>query len=242
MAAKKIDIVKVIFENELKEYELPAFRAAIANIAGKNNILFHHHKENGDHLYRYPLLQFKIINRRAAIICLEKGANEIHRIFEQKNWNINIGERKMMLEVKTMNMRHFTMNVWDSSHRYHVSNWIGLNAKNYIKWQQTESLTGKVGILEKILTAHILSFAEGIKWDVDKKISLLISKIDKQRQCKYKGVSFMAFDITFTSNVSLPDYIGLGKASSVGFGVVNLVKMETEERFFRNTNDVSWMN
>jgi hypothetical protein len=29
-----------------------------------------------------------------------------------------------------------------------------------------------------------------------------------------------AFNIKFTTNISLPDYIGLGKGSSSGFGVV----------------------
>jgi hypothetical protein len=29
-----------------------------------------------------------------------------------------------------------------------------------------------------------------------------------------------AFDVEFKTNVSLPDYIGLGKGASTGFGVV----------------------
>lgn len=30
----------------------------------------------------------------------------------------------------------------------------------------------------------------------------------------------MGFDIRFKSNVSLPDYIGLGKGVSIGFGMI----------------------
>jgi hypothetical protein len=44
---------------------------------------------------------------------------------------------------------------------------------------------------------------------------------------KYKGISFAAFDVLFKTNVSLPNYTGLGKGVSHGFGTV--VRMYNNE-------------
>ena len=37
----------------------------------------------------------------------------------------------------------------------------------------------------------------------------------------------MAFDIEFVTNMSLPDYIGIGKNASIGYGVITHVRNET---------------
>lgn len=39
-------------------------------------------------------------------------------------------------------------------------------------------------------------------------------------QVTNKGVKLMAFDAEFKTNMSLPDYVGIGKNASIGFGVV----------------------
>jgi CRISPR/Cas system endoribonuclease Cas6 (RAMP superfamily) len=42
----------------------------------------------------------------------------------------------------------------------------------------------------------------------------------------FKGRKVLTFCVNFKTNVSLPDYVGLGKGSSVGFGVVKLIENE----------------
>ena len=58
----------VKFENELSQKAIPMFRGAV--IAADNNlddILFHSHDDD-ELRYAYPLIQYKTINGRAAII------------------------------------------------------------------------------------------------------------------------------------------------------------------------------
>ncbi|MDO5760613.1 MAG: CRISPR-associated endonuclease Cas6 [Bacteroidota bacterium] len=35
-----------------------------------------------------------------------------------------------------------------------------------------------------------------------------------------KNIKLMAFDLEFTSNLSLPNFIGVGKNASIGYGIV----------------------
>jgi len=221
---KKLKLLRLQFENEIEEYEIPAFRAAIAKKVGKENILFHYHLDDKTNLHRYPLIQYKRINKHPSVICLEEGADEVNRFLTNKNWSISIGNKNIELKILKLDLNQFNLQVWDKNFTYKINNWIALNNDNYSNFLNTSSLADRVSFLEKTLIAHIISFAEGVKWNIDKQINLVINEIHKQRWVKYKGVGFIGFDISFTTNVFLPDYIGLGKAVSVGFGVVKKIK------------------
>ena len=239
---KKLKLLRLQFENKIEDYEIPAFRAAIAKKVGKDSVLFHHHLDDNTRLYRYPLIQYKRINNNPAIICLEEGAEEINRFLTNKDWNITIGKNIIELKILKLDLNQFNLQVWDKNFNYRINNWIAFNSDNYKNYHNLISLIEKIRFLEKILIAHIISFAEGVKWNIDKQIQLVINEIHKQRLVKYKGIEFLAFNISFTTNVFLPDYIGLGKSVSVGFGVVKKSKKKELLKFELsdiNTNIIS---
>jgi len=112
------------------------------------------------------------------------------------------------------------MQVWDKKFNYTIKNWIALNQENFPKYQQIESLSERVNFLEKTLIANIISFAKGIEWIIDKPIELKINNINATKAVTLKGKKLVGFNIDFTSNVFLPNYIGLGKSVSLGYGLV----------------------
>jgi hypothetical protein len=221
---KKIKTSLVVFEEEIEKDSLSSFRAAIAGLVGKDNILFHHHREDDKYLYRYPLIQYKVINNHPAIFSMEEGAGEVLNLIEKRKNEIKVHGKKMSLNVLNLHLKQSTLQVWDKFFSYHLRHWIALNKNNYKDYNDLLPLKERVLLLEKTLVSHILSFAEGVGWNVDKKIELFINDIHKQRWVKYKNIGLLAFDITFTTNVSLPDYVGLGKAVSVGFGAVKRIR------------------
>jgi hypothetical protein len=83
-----------------------------------------------------------------------------------------------------------------------------------------ESIADKATMLERMLIGNILSFAKGMKIHLDKKIQCKIISSEEPRLVTYKGIKMMSFDVMFKTNVSLPNYIGLGKGVSLGFGTV----------------------
>jgi len=58
----------------------------------------------------------------------------------------------------------------------------------------------------------------------EQQIDLHITDITAQRLAHYKGIKLMAFDIEFKTNLVLPQYIGIGKNASVGFGTLTKIK------------------
>lgn len=220
----KIRFLKIQFETEVEAYEIPAFRGAVIDKAGKEHIIFHNHLNDREFLYGYPVIQYKRIGKNPAIICIDYGVDEIHHFFNKTNMEIVIGQRPVTLAVKNLQMQQYNLQVWEKHFEYRLYNWLALNQENYEKYQALNDELSQIVFLENILKANIISFAKGVKWDVDKQISLRIDELIKSKIVPYKQQKLLAFDIRFRTNVFLPDFVGLGKGVSLGFGTVSQIK------------------
>ena len=76
----EIKITVIIFQGQLSEREIPAFRGAVMAIAG-NDSLFHNHTEDAKDINRYPRIQYKLIDRYPSVVGLMEGADAVKRLF-----------------------------------------------------------------------------------------------------------------------------------------------------------------
>lgn len=226
---KKIRLLTIIFDTEIAGHEIPAFRGAVIDKVGRENIIFHNHLDGKQFLYNYPLVQYKRLWKKPALICIDYGVDEIHKFFEKKDWALKISDRWLDMKIDKLQMNQFVMQVWDRTFDYNILNWIALNQENHKKFNELDSMTSKIEFLERTLKANILSFAKGIDWTVDKEIQLKIKDIYRNRAAKVKGSLLTGFDLEFSTNVFLPNYIGLGKSVSLGYGVVRQKRKKHED-------------
>ena len=219
---KKERILTIQFDAEIAPHEIPLFRGAVLNTLQNQgepvNILFHNH-EGAKFRFSYPLVQYKRINKKAAIVCIGEGTDAIGEFLSTMDEEIKLGDRLLPLRVARILPQQFLIQVWDTIFSYSIRRWIPLNSSNYIKYSESNSIAEKAIILEKTLLGNILSFAKGIGVFFDDPVICRISSLSEPYLVKSKNIKMMAFDATFQSNVSLPDYVGLGKHSSMGFGV-----------------------
>ncbi len=215
----KLRILDIAFENPIEAWEVPAFRGAVVESAGRENTLFHNHL-NDKFRYAYPLIQYKRIRKKPHLVCIEEGVDEVHHFFENKQEGLVLGDRPYELKVDSISLNKFTMQVWDKGFTYFMQDWLPLNQKNYTGYKQLASEIDRMVFLEKILTGNILSFAKGVGWNVDKEIKLRINEIVRTTTLSIKGIKREAFTLRFGTNVFLPNHIGLGRNASLGFGVV----------------------
>jgi len=96
-----------------------------------------------------------------------------------------------------------------------------LSSDNYIKFNKLKSPEEKSKFLEAILTGNLLSFFKdmGIWLKKDKETILLKGKF-KQTFTNFKGNKMLSFTGEFTCNCLLPDFIGIGRSVSRGFGTI----------------------
>lgn len=221
---KKIRLLKVSFNALIKSYEIPAFRGAVAEKAGHKSILFHNHDEKNGYNYGYPLIQYKAIHQHPVLMCIEEGVDEIHHFFQSKEWDIHLSGRRLDMSIEQMNLNTFTMQVWDKQWHYSIRNWIALNQKNIKVYNDKPDDEEKRAYLERILTGNIITLAKGIGWTVDKTIETKIQEVKNVATVNLKGNKLLGFHLDFSSNVFLPNHIGLGKGVSHGYGIVTTKK------------------
>lgn len=221
---KKIRTLFIQFDNELSPWQVSAFRGAVIEKVGREHLLFNNHISDGKFLYRYPVIQYKSIKRKPSILCLGEGVDEIHKLFNQSVWVINLKGEPVELKIDNLQLNNYELQVVEKSITYNLKKWLGLNQKNYKKYIDLKDEISRVEMLEKILIGNILSLAKGLGWQIEDQIKTRIKKIRKQKKINFKGVELIAFDLDFIINVSLPSYVGLGKGVSKGYGVVQPIK------------------
>ena len=220
MVNNYINTLLVKFDNEISFSEIVLLRGAILNNIGNDvELLFHNHIGDS-YRYAYPLIQYKRIHKKAVILCVGDGVESIGQFFEKQNFTIALGEKQIKLKIETIIPKRTIIQVWDASFKYNLRNWLALNSENYEKYKQLEGVSERIIFLEKILIGNILSFAKGVNVDITQQISCKILSLSEPRITTIKGVKMMAFDIEFKSNLSLPDYMGLGKHVSIGYGTI----------------------
>lgn len=216
-----IRILTLKFRNQLQPDEIKWFRGAIIHTSEKGNVLFHNHTEE-NYRYAYPLIQYKLIHRCAAILCIEEGVEAIGHFFSHYTDQVRIGEKDLRLEIDYVRPAAFSVEVTERAFRYRLRRWIPLNCENYQVYRTLERDDQRMHFLQKILVGNILSCLKGLNIYLDEKISCRIQEITRMYTIPNKGVNLLAFDLIFTANLSLPPYIGLGKNASINCGILTL--------------------
>lgn len=215
-----IKTFRLNFSNPISFNEIPYLRGAIIKITKKQEILFHNHDKDNTFRYDYPLIQYKRINGNAAIIFIERGTDKIIDFINNNKDIADIGNRKTTLEIEKVDANDTIVQIWESEFTYSIRKYLPLNKINYEKYIQTDDIIEKYQILENVLVGNILSFAKGMGIYFNNKIKVTILQVDEPKVYRFKNIKMMGFDIRFKSNISLPDYIGLGKGVSIGFGMI----------------------
>lgn len=216
------------FCNRIKEWEIPYFRGAIINAVGDScSQLYHNHKGDG-FLYHYPLIQYKRIHGQAAIVCIGQGVEEIGAFFRNSNFSLQLGNRPATtFEIQSIIPHRTLVQVWNETFTYFLHNWLPLNPENHQRYMELEGIVERTQMFEKILIGNILSTCKGLGITVKGEITCKILSIDEPKVTHYKRLPYLCLNGEFTSNISLPNYIGLGKNASMGHGTI-VLKKETK--------------
>lgn len=216
-----IDTMTILFRNEISHTQLPKFRGAVINAAGKGcSVLFHNHMGN-ELRYSYPLIQYKRIDGRAAIVCVNEGCSEIAAIIEQQGIELQLGKEKpQIFEPLEVIPTSTPVQLWNEGFAYRIESWLPLNKENYHRYKETVSLAERIIQLENILLANILSVCKSWGLYFEEELICRITKLSEPRKILFKGHNCLSFDVEMIANITLPDYIGLGHGVSLGHGTL----------------------
>ena len=188
--------------------------------AFKEHDLIHNHDKKGNPIYRYPLIQFKLIEKTPAIIAVTDRAVKIFAELFMKLDRVVIEDIVIPVFEKDLKVEEVEFGYSDEIFMYEfASPWIGLNQKNFKKYNEAGN-DKKNEILKKIMTGNILSMAKYLDCWLSQDQKIKIGHKSKEIKINLKGKRMTAFTGIFKTNFCLPDYLGIGKSVSRGFGAV----------------------
>jgi hypothetical protein len=179
--------------------------------------ILHHHIPNSGFLYTYPLVQYKIMGGNASILGIEEGSTVLKEISDQIN-ELMLGKNQYDVETRIIYDKKYDIKPSKQINYRFITPWIGLNSQNYQKYQTINDWKEKKNLLNNILVGNILSMCKGLGIIVNRKLyahSLFDAEI-----VDFKGLKVLGFTGRFKVNFKIPDFFGLGKGVSQGFGTV----------------------
>ena len=216
----KYNIVNLILKTDLKLTASPTkVRGFIGNNFKEYPIL-HNHYANDKFLYSYPYVQYKIINGDIVIVGIDEGADLIKKIAPELSTLSLDKEYKItekLIHEKEVDIKPSS----EEKHYKFITPWLGLNQNNYQKYTNAKDWKEKKEILNRVLVGNLLSMSKGLGIIVNKR--LYAKTHFEEKIVEYKGVKMNAFIGEFKVHYDIPDYFGLGKGVSQGFGCVKQI-------------------
>ena len=214
-----VRVLTIKFANPLRHQQVPEFRGAVIAALDQKRLLFHNHDEQGLR-YAYPLIQYKVLDGKAGIVATGEGIDQLAELLVVGRHELTVGHQHMTLEVEQVLPLQYQLQVWDQLWHYRVLRWLPLNSEHYRQYQSLESLPQRVAMLQDIMRGNILAMGKGLGVRFDRRVEVLLTGLDQPRLVRVKGTQVMSFNAQMRCNVNIPQFLGLGKHSSLGYGVV----------------------
>lgn len=206
---------------KLQTRDAHKLRGYFGNLFKEHSPLLHNHYEDGSSRYAYPMVQYKVIDKIPVLLGFQEGAELLVSLF-LKIREIDIEGQHFPVLAKNIQQKQNTLSVNEQLYNYTFKTlWMALNQENFKKYQQLEE-TERTTFLNHQLQNNILSFYKGLSFRTNERI-MAVTRVE-EKQTLFKNQSMLAFSGQFTSNAYLPEWAGIGKAVSRGFGTVSLIK------------------
>jgi uncharacterized protein YbaR (Trm112 family) len=215
----QINISTIVFKTDSKVVDSPStLRGFSANLFPDNPLL-HHHLNNPDKkslVYTYPKVQYKIIEGIPMVLGIEE-AKEVVKTISNIDY-LDLKGKKYLITDRKLIEQDINFGVTEDMFSYEfLAPWLALDEESYERYKRRNQDERKKQ-LESILIGNIISMAKGLEYVITDKITAKVNV--HEVSTSLKGTPMLGFLGEFSVNFEIPDYWGIGKSVSRGFGTV----------------------
>ncbi|MDM8552449.1 CRISPR-associated endonuclease Cas6 [Desulfobacterales bacterium HSG2] len=205
----------------LKPSQIHKLRGFVGNLFKDYDVIHNHDPVTGKPIYRYPLIQFKLLRGTPVIIAITDKAVEAFAAIFMTLEKIRIGETEIPVYEKDLKLEEVSFGYSAETFMYEfASPWIGLNQASYRQYSGITDHAERNLMLKRKLIGNILSMSKYLDYWVEKGQEIRAEIRMKERPVNLKGRSMIGFAGMFKTNFVIPDDLGIGKSVSRGFGTV----------------------
>lgn len=215
----KIKIITIFFTDVcLTKYDLPKLRGYFSQKFPEYSEL-HNHLPGGKFSYKFPQVQYRIIDKHPALIGFSTGIEVLKKIFFELDEMI-IDNRKYSINEKEIYLKEYDFGVAEEFINYKfISPWMALKEENYQKYKTLNQIEQQ-NFLKHILRENLKTLSKGFDYTIPDIEKIKVEGFFKPRSVNFKNVKMLCFTGEFMVNFYIPVFLGIGKQSARGFGVV----------------------
>lgn len=216
----QINISRLVFKTDSKVVDSPStLRGFIASLFPDNPLL-HNHLNNSNSpkgfVYTYPKVQYKIIDGTPIVLGIGDAKETMKTILNIDYLNLK-GKKYLVTDKKLIEQdANFSVSEDMLSYKF-LTPWLALDEESFNRYKKRDN-DEKKKQLESILIGNIISMAKGLEYVVTDKLTATVNV--QEVPTSLKGTPMLGFLGTFSVNFEIPDYWGIGKSVSRGFGTI----------------------
>jgi len=183
------------------------------------NHLFHNHLPGQKFSYKMPQIQYRIIDKHPALLAINEAIDLAKQVFlevgklELNGKTIISNEREMILREEDFGQSKEYYNY------YFASPWMALNQENYDAYNKLDTFN-KNQKLKTILKNNLKTLSKAFQYWIPDTENLNVDGWFHPAEVNFHNQTMLCFTGEFTTNFLIPEFLGLGKQSARGFGVV----------------------
>jgi len=207
----------VVLRTERPLTSAECLRGAVAETVGADS-LFHNHAKDGL-IYTYPRVQYKVFRGFGVLVGIAEGAEalvavapSIRDVPTEHRPNPVVEMRCVRRSVRLgplRNLRTYTF----------LTPWLALGHDNYERYRALATKEERNDLLGRIFVGNVLSMCKSLGLRVERHLSASVRRIGSLKVA-YKGVPQIGFYGRVAINFEIPDWLGVGRAPSHGFGAI----------------------
>ena len=200
--------------------EAPALRAFFGHQFA-DEIYSHNHHPDGSFIHQYPRVQFKVIDRTAVLMGVAEGSELLQSLWSKVE-HTTLGDGRLRVLEAEFETREQTIAATADPIEYRFATpWLALNEKNFREYIGTRNQRLRKDELARILVGNCLGMCKSldIRFAREPRIEAECRGLTSIKTT-LTGRGMIGFVGKFSVNLTIPEYLGLGKSVVRGFGAV----------------------
>jgi hypothetical protein len=213
-----MEVTRLVFETDRSVREDASKLRGYIGGQFREYTLLHNHTAGGV-LNVYPKVQYRVLEGVPMLVGVGREARRVLTEVGERTERLKLGRSEYAVRGSRIFSSKEELCPTRGMVQYRfLCPWLAFNRGNYQRYRELREWKEKKELLSRILVGNILSLCKGLMVVVQARI-YAHTHVDPVK-IRYKSVHVIGLTGEFRTNFLIPDFLGVGKGVSQGFGVV----------------------
>ena len=181
-----------------------------------------HRTDAAGFLHRYPVIQCKQVKGDLMVTGISQGADCLCKVIRDQK-TLGAGENTCRITACDSEVRSEPFGVTDTVTAYEfLTPYLALNQQHAKQFYDLNGKAQRDAFLQTLLSTHLATLAKSLDYRITTTVSCEAKvRFKRERIGNENGMVFLG---KFRTNLRIPDYLGIGRLVSQGYGTIKCIR------------------